>query len=197
MPLAPMLMFAILFGLSMDYEVFLLSRVREQYLKHLDPRRAVVEGVGSTARVITSAALIMISVFASLHPRPRGDDQDVRRRPVGRRLPGRHAGPDDPGPGGDEPARTPGLVAAGLAASVGCRRSTSRVATTTARCSSLLRPSRSVSSSSSDRTPAASCGRSLSGPAAASLGWPACAARCSWRARATARRCWRWPADAG
>jgi RND superfamily putative drug exporter len=65
MPLAPMLMFAILFGLSMDYEVFLLSRVREQYLKHRDPSRAVVEGVGSTARVITSAALIMISVFAA------------------------------------------------------------------------------------------------------------------------------------
>ena len=65
MPLAPMLMFAILFGLSMDYEVFLLSRVREQYLKHRDPKRAVVEGVGSTARVITSAALIMISVFAA------------------------------------------------------------------------------------------------------------------------------------
>ena len=65
MPLAPMLMFAILFGLSMDYEVFLLSRVREQYLKHLDPKRAVIEGVGSTARVITSAALIMISVFAA------------------------------------------------------------------------------------------------------------------------------------
>ena len=64
-PLAPMLMFAILFGLSMDYEVFLMSRVREQYHKHVDPRRAVVEGVGSTARVITSAALIMISVFAS------------------------------------------------------------------------------------------------------------------------------------
>jgi RND superfamily putative drug exporter len=64
-PLAPMLMFAILFGLSMDYEVFLLSRVREQYLKHRDPQRAVVEGVGSTARVITSAALIMISVFGA------------------------------------------------------------------------------------------------------------------------------------
>jgi RND superfamily putative drug exporter len=65
MPLAPMLMFAILFGLSMDYEVFLISRVREQYHKHLEPGRAVIEGVGSTARVITSAALIMISVFAS------------------------------------------------------------------------------------------------------------------------------------
>ncbi len=65
MPLAPMLMFAILFGLSMDYEVFLISRIRELYLKHRDPKRATVEGVGSTARVITSAGLIMISVFAA------------------------------------------------------------------------------------------------------------------------------------
>src|SRR5688572_9603193 len=65
MPLAPMLMFAILFGLSMDYEVFLLIRVRERYLEHGDARRAVVEGVGSTGRVITSAALIMIAVFGS------------------------------------------------------------------------------------------------------------------------------------
>ena len=65
MPLAPMLMFAILFGLSMDYEVFLLSRVREQFLAHGDARRAVVEGVGATGRVITSAALIMIAVFGS------------------------------------------------------------------------------------------------------------------------------------
>jgi RND superfamily putative drug exporter len=65
MPLAPMLMFAILFGLSMDYEVFLMSRVREQYLKHRNSGRAVVEGVGSTAKVITSAAIIMISVFGS------------------------------------------------------------------------------------------------------------------------------------
>ena len=65
MPLAPMLMFAILFGLSMDYEVFLLSRVREHYLRHRDPKAAIVEGVGSTGRVITSAALIMISVFGA------------------------------------------------------------------------------------------------------------------------------------
>jgi RND superfamily putative drug exporter len=65
MPLAPMLMFAILFGLSMDYEVFLVSQIRERYLRHGDPKRAIVEGVGSTGRVITSAALIMISVFGS------------------------------------------------------------------------------------------------------------------------------------
>jgi len=65
MPLAPMLMFAILFGLSMDYEVFLMSRVREQFLRHGHAKQAVVEGVGSTARVITSAGLIMISVFGA------------------------------------------------------------------------------------------------------------------------------------
>ncbi len=65
MPLAPMLMFAILFGLSMDYEVFLLSRVREQFVRHGDAKRAMVEGVASTGRVITSAALIMISVFGA------------------------------------------------------------------------------------------------------------------------------------
>jgi putative drug exporter of the RND superfamily len=65
MPLAPMLMFAILFGLSMDYEVFLVSRIRENYLRHRDPKRAVVDGIGSTGRVITSAGLIMIAVFGA------------------------------------------------------------------------------------------------------------------------------------
>jgi RND superfamily putative drug exporter len=61
----PMMMFAILFGLSMDYEVFLLLRIREEYEHGSDNTTAVVEGIASTARVITSAALIMISVFAS------------------------------------------------------------------------------------------------------------------------------------
>jgi putative drug exporter of the RND superfamily len=61
----PMMLFAILFGLSMDYEVFLLSRVREEYLHTHDNGSAVVEGIAATARVITSAALIMISVFAA------------------------------------------------------------------------------------------------------------------------------------
>jgi putative drug exporter of the RND superfamily len=59
----PMFMFAILFGLSMDYEVFLLSRVREEYLLTGDNDTSVIHGIASTARVITSAALIMISVF--------------------------------------------------------------------------------------------------------------------------------------
>ncbi|GMR02670.1 MAG: MMPL family transporter [Acidimicrobiia bacterium] len=59
----PMFMFAILFGLSMDYEVFLLSRVREEYLLTGDNDSSVIHGIATTARVITSAALIMISVF--------------------------------------------------------------------------------------------------------------------------------------
>ena len=59
----PMFMFAILFGLSMDYEVFLLSRVKEEYLIHKDNTRSVIFGISNTARVITSAALIMIVVF--------------------------------------------------------------------------------------------------------------------------------------
>jgi putative drug exporter of the RND superfamily len=59
----PVIMFAILFGLSMDYEVFLLSRVRERFLAHGESGRAVSEGVAATARVITAAAAIMIVVF--------------------------------------------------------------------------------------------------------------------------------------
>jgi RND superfamily putative drug exporter len=66
----PMMMFAILFGLSMDYEVFLLSRIREDYQESGDNLESVVNGLASTARVITSAALIMISVFLAFVPNP-------------------------------------------------------------------------------------------------------------------------------
>ena len=58
------LIFAIVFGLSMDYEVFLMSRIRERYMVHGDNERAVAEGLSSSARTISSAALIMTSVFA-------------------------------------------------------------------------------------------------------------------------------------
>jgi len=61
----PLMMFAILFGLSMDYEVFLLSSCHEHWQDSRDARHAVVEGIAATGRVITSAALIMVSVFAS------------------------------------------------------------------------------------------------------------------------------------
>jgi RND superfamily putative drug exporter len=58
-------MFAILFGLSMDYEVFLLTQMREHYKQHGDEKRAVIEGLANTGRVITSAAAIMVCVFTS------------------------------------------------------------------------------------------------------------------------------------
>jgi RND superfamily putative drug exporter len=58
------LIFAIVFGLSMDYEVFLMSRIREHYLEHGDNERAVAEGLSTSARTISSAALIMTAVFS-------------------------------------------------------------------------------------------------------------------------------------
>jgi len=61
----PMMMFAILFGLSMDYEVFLLSRIREEYLRSHDNSLAVADGLAATARVITAAAAIMCTFFLS------------------------------------------------------------------------------------------------------------------------------------
>jgi putative drug exporter of the RND superfamily len=76
----PMMLFAVLFGLSMDYEVFLLSRVREEYLHGRGNDTAVVEGISATARVITSAALIMISVFAAF---ALGDDPVAKMFGVG------------------------------------------------------------------------------------------------------------------
>jgi RND superfamily putative drug exporter len=63
--MAPLMLFAIVFGLSMDYEVFLLSRVREEYDKTGDSATAVADGVAATARVITAAAAIMVVVFGS------------------------------------------------------------------------------------------------------------------------------------
>jgi RND superfamily putative drug exporter len=59
----PLMMFAILFGLSMDYEVFLMTHIKEAWKRTGDNRRAVIDGVAHTGRVITSAALIMVSVF--------------------------------------------------------------------------------------------------------------------------------------
>jgi RND superfamily putative drug exporter len=59
----PILMFAVTFGLSMDYEVFLLGRIREEWRRTGDPRRSVLTGLASTGRLITAAAAIMIAVF--------------------------------------------------------------------------------------------------------------------------------------
>ena len=64
-PWIPVLMFAVVFGLSMDYEVFLVSRVREEWIRHRDASNAVADGIAFTGRVISAAAAIMICVFLS------------------------------------------------------------------------------------------------------------------------------------
>ena len=64
-PFIPMMLFAVLFGLSMDYEVFLLSRMKEEFERTGDPVNSVADGLAATARVITAAALIMVFVFGS------------------------------------------------------------------------------------------------------------------------------------
>ncbi|MGI5184640.1 MMPL family transporter [Dactylosporangium sp. CA-152071] len=66
----PVLMFAVLFGLSMDYEVFLVSRMREVWTRTGENARAVTDGLAGTGRVITAAAAIMIAVFAAFIPSP-------------------------------------------------------------------------------------------------------------------------------
>jgi putative drug exporter of the RND superfamily len=72
---APMFLFAIVFGLSMDYEVFLLSRMKEEFDRTGDNTTAVADGVAATARVITAAALIMVCVFAAF---VLGDDRQLK-----------------------------------------------------------------------------------------------------------------------
>jgi RND superfamily putative drug exporter len=62
----PLLMFCVLFGLSMDYHIFLLSRIRERYDQTGDTAGAVIFGVGSTGGIITGAAAIMVAVFAGM-----------------------------------------------------------------------------------------------------------------------------------
>jgi putative drug exporter of the RND superfamily len=69
----PLMTFAFLFGLSMDYEVFLLSRIREAYDHHGSTNDAITEGLGRTGRLITSAALILFLAFAALAAGPQTD----------------------------------------------------------------------------------------------------------------------------
>ena len=69
----PLMVFAFLFGLSMDYEVFILTRVREEYERTGSTEAAVIEGLGRTGRLVTSAALILFLAFASLASAPNTD----------------------------------------------------------------------------------------------------------------------------
>lgn len=76
----PMMMFAVLFGLSMDYEVFLISRIREEYLKVGDNSTAVANRLAATARVITAAAAIMVAVFLAF---VLGDERVIKEFGIG------------------------------------------------------------------------------------------------------------------
>jgi RND superfamily putative drug exporter len=74
-PWVPVLMFAVVFGLSMDYEVFLISRVHEEWVRRRDAAQAVADGIAFTGRVITAAAAIMVCVFLSFM---LGDERPVK-----------------------------------------------------------------------------------------------------------------------
>ena len=117
-PFIPVIMFAVLFGLSMDYEVFLLSRVREEYLARGDTARAVTEGLARTARVITAAALIMVAVFGAFALSP-----DVSLKLIGLgsrpRVRRRDDRADGARPRRDADPRRPQLVDAALARPAG------------------------------------------------------------------------------
>lgn len=64
----PIILMAVLFGLSMDYEVFLMSRMKEEYVRSDDPHRAIADGFVGSSRVVTAAAVIMLAVFAAFVP---------------------------------------------------------------------------------------------------------------------------------
>jgi RND superfamily putative drug exporter len=66
----PVVLFAVVFGLSMDYEVLILNRIREAYLRTRDNRAAVIEGLAQTGRLVTSAAMIMVVVFSAFAVAP-------------------------------------------------------------------------------------------------------------------------------
>ena len=106
----PVFLFVIRFGLSMDYHVFILSRIKEGWDKGLGNSEAVEQGIRSSAGVVTAAATVMIAVFSifadALARRPAG----VRRRPRGRRRDRRHADPRRRPAGLDEAARHVELV---------------------------------------------------------------------------------------
>ena len=117
----PIFLFAMLFGLSMDYEVFLVSRMREAWDETHDNARAVAIGLERTGRIITAAAVIMVAAFSRLHGRQHRRPAGVRLRARGRDLPRRDARPGDDGAvadGGDGPVQ---LVAAGGGGAPGSR----------------------------------------------------------------------------
>ena len=99
-------MFSVIFGLSMDYEVLLLSRIQEAYRRTGDNTASVAEGLAKTAGVITGAALIMVSVFAAF---ALADVITIKSIGVGMAIAVAHRRDDHPGPAraGDDAAHGP------------------------------------------------------------------------------------------
>lgn len=106
----PLFLFSVLFGLSMDYHVFLISRIREHYDQTKDNTASVAYGLRSTAGLITGAALIMVAVFGGFASGEPVSKPASRVWPRGRHLPRRHPGPFGPGARRDEAAGTGKLV---------------------------------------------------------------------------------------
>ena len=114
-PFLPILLFVILFGLSMDYHVFILSRVRESYDDGLPTQAAVAHGIKTTAGVVTSAAIVMVGVFSIFGVAPGDDLQAVRSRARCRDPDRRHRDPRRPPARVHEPAGPVELVPARMA----------------------------------------------------------------------------------
>ena len=114
----PIIMFSVIFGLSMDYEVLLLSRIQEAYRRTGDNTASVAEGLARTAGVITGAALIMVTVFAAF---ALADIITIKSIGVGMAIAVAARRDDHPGParaGHDAPARRLELVGPGSARAV-------------------------------------------------------------------------------
>ena len=117
----PIFVMGVLFGLAMDYEMFLVSAMREDYVQSGDPRRPCDRGFRASAKVVTAAALIMSSVFVAFIPSGQRDHQADRARTGRRGVRGRVHRPDDAGPGGAGAARPRGVVAARMARATSAR----------------------------------------------------------------------------
>ncbi len=115
----PPLVLALGFGLAMDYEVFLLARIKELRDGGLGNDEAVAAGLQRSGRIITSAALIIVIVFAGFVTGRAADHQADRRRAGHGGRHRRDPGPHPAGPGDDDPARGVELVGAGSACA-GC-----------------------------------------------------------------------------
>ena len=118
----PMFLFVILFGLSMDYHVFILSRVREAFDRGMSTEDAVAHGIKATAGAVTSAAAVMVAVFAIFATLSAHRLQDDGRRPRDRDPHRRDDRPGGPAARDDEAPGRVELVPAASASS-GCRRS--------------------------------------------------------------------------